>query len=483
MRTCKLLIVAMAIGGFSEGTQVFAQSNNTWNEQGPGPILNDSNTVVPPNSPAAGAINAIVPSPTSADVVFVGTVSGGVWKTSNATAAAPTWIPLTDNQLPQLPIKSLAMSPGNPDVLFAGTGSTSSIGSVPPGSPSDGSGGIGVARSTDGGNSWTVLAGATFTGRVITSIVPTTLNGGATVLASTWPDQGGVYMSTDNGITFTRISGNGKSGLPNAGVTSLIADPSNANRFYAGVPGAAAPGGPPGAGALAGVYRSDDGGLTWNRTGLQGLSTSLRILLTVHNDAVNNVVYADVITNGVLRGVFRSTNQGSSWRNLGTPNPPIYAAGDTEGGQGGLHGAIAADPTNPNVVFISGDAQSRFDRLGPPNANGCTSFSGNVFRYTGTAWENVVCNGANGTSPHADSRFMTFDAAGNLLQANDGGIVRLVRPNTPTMRRWVAVDGNIKSAELHSIAYDPLSNIIFGGTQDNGTPIQSSPGAIFPGIS
>jgi hypothetical protein len=239
MRAYKLLIMAMAIGGFSGGPQVFAQSNNTWNEQGPGPILNDSNTVLPPNSPVAGAINAIVSSPTSSDLVFVGTVSGGVWRTSNATAAAPTWIPLTDNQLQQLPIKSLAMSPGNSDILFAGTGSTSSFGPVGGGGNSDGSGGIGIARSTDGGNSWTVLASDTFTGRVITSIVPTTLNGGATVLAATWPDQGGVYMSTDNGITFARISGNGKSGLPNAGVTSLIADPSNANRFYAGVPGAA----------------------------------------------------------------------------------------------------------------------------------------------------------------------------------------------------------------------------------------------------
>jgi hypothetical protein len=65
------------------------------------------------------------------------------------------------------------------------------------------------------------------------------------VLAATWErsqsslaNKGGVFMSTDNGNTFTRISGNGTSGLPNGGVTSLIADPSNPSRFYAGVPGA-----------------------------------------------------------------------------------------------------------------------------------------------------------------------------------------------------------------------------------------------------
>ena len=104
-----------------------------------------------------------------------------------------------------------------------------------------------------------------------------------------------------------------------------------------------------------------------------------------------------------------------------------------------------------------------------------TPFNGNVFRWSGTAWQNVVCAGANATAPHPDSRFMAFDADGNLLQTNDGGIVRLVSPNTAT-RNWVAIDGDIRSAEFHSIAYDTVSNIVFGGTQDNGTAVQKTPG-------
>jgi hypothetical protein len=155
-----------------------------------------------------------------------------------------------------------------------------------------------------------------------------------------------------------------------------------------------------------------------------------------------------------LSGVFRSTNQGASWTSLGVPSPSIYP-----GRQGFFHGAIAADPLNPNVVFIAGDA-------------------GPAFRHTGIVWEQVVFNGANGTSPHADSRFMAFDANGNLLQTNDGGIARLVNPNAAATRQWVAVDGDIRSAEFHSIGYDSLSNIVFGGTQDNGTSIQIAPGAI-----
>jgi hypothetical protein len=442
-----------------------ASAAPAWVEQGPGPIFNGANVQgLPGPNPAAGAINAIVADPMTADIVFVGTVNGGVWKTSDATAATPTWAPLTDQQLPALSINSLAMSPVSPSTLFAGTGSTSSL-------SFRGSSGFGVARSTNFGATWIVLARPTFAGRRIDSIVPTQLSGGNVVLAATLFDGGGVYRSTDNGVTFTRMSGNGTSGLPGAGVSKLVADPSNPNRFYAGVQASL------GGGAAAGVYRSDDGGVIWTSfsTGITSLATSYRILLSVHNDATANVVYAAVIVdNGVgvtprfrLSGVFRSTNQGVSWTSLGVPAPPILP-----GGQGNIHGALAADPTNANVVFISGDRQaSPF-----PNATGCTSFSASVFRYTGTVWENVVCNGALGTSPHPDSRDMQFDADGNLLQANDGGIYRLVNPNTTATRQWLPAVGNIRPTELHSVAFDPLSKVTFGGSQDNGTPYQLAPG-------
>jgi hypothetical protein len=101
-------IVVLAIGGLAGGTRALAWDNLNWEEQGPGPILNGQASL-PNNTPVAGAINAIVPNPHSADEIYVGAVSGGVWKTSNATAAVPSWIPLTDHPLPELPIKSLAV--------------------------------------------------------------------------------------------------------------------------------------------------------------------------------------------------------------------------------------------------------------------------------------------------------------------------------------------------------------------------------------
>jgi hypothetical protein len=72
---------------------------------------------------------------------------------------------------------------------------------------------------------------------------------------------------------------------------------------------------------------------------------------------------------------------------------------------------------------------------------------------------------------------MQFDANGNLLQANDGGIYRLINPNAAATRQWVPVVGNIRPTEYHSVAFDPLSKVTFGGTQDNGTPYQLTAGA------
>ena len=428
-----------------------------WVEQGPGPTLGGQAEGLL-NNPVSGAVNAIAVSPRDRDVVYVGTVNGGIWKTTNASAVNPTWIPLTDRRLPALSINSLAISPVHPNTLFAGTGSTSSLSSL--GSP-----GFGVARSTNGGKSWQVLASTTFAGRPINSIVPAAYDGNV-VLAATLRVGGGVFRSADKGESFVRVSGASGSGLPAGGVSSLVGSRFDPDAFYAALPAAF------GGGSSAGVYRSDDGGVTWSpvNSGLAGLSGSTRILLSVHATTDEEVVYAAVISSGKLSGVFRSPD-GTTWTAMGVPSPEIFP-----GGQGSIHGAIMAHPTDRNVVFIAGDRQAL------PNPNGCSNFSGNIFRgdasqLPGNPWQSVVCNGAHGTSPHADARALVFDVTGNLLHACDGGLYRLVDPNNvANVRQWVSINGDIRPTEFHSVAYDPLSRIVFGGTQDTGTTIQSAPG-------
>jgi hypothetical protein len=422
-----------------------------WKEQGPGPILGGQTEGLPGN-PVAGAVSSIAVDRTHPGTVYLGTVNGGVWKSTNANTTAPQWVPLTDLKLPALSINAIAISPLSASTIFAGTGSASSFGG-------EGSPGFGVIRSTDGGATWSILAGPTFAGRLINAIVPLArTTGGLTgqvVLASTL--SGGVYRSQNGGNSFVRISGT--NGLPDAGVSSLVADRTSSARVYAAVPATA--------GFPAGVYRSENAGLSWTpvNAGLSGLDTSQRVLLSV--GLHTGVVYAMVIdASGVASGVFRSQNGGASWTAMGAPS--IFP-----GAQGWIHGAIAADPVNPNVVYVSGDRQ------GFPNDNGCTEYSANTLRgdaASATPWQAVVCNGAQGTSPHADSRAMDFDTYGNLLQANDGGFYRLDHPNLPS-RKWVSVNGDLRVTEIHSAAFDAITRTAFGGAQDTGSPMQNAPGS------
>ena len=172
---------------------------------------------------------------------------------------------------------------------------------------------------------------------------------------------------------------------------------------------------------------------------------------------------------------------------LGTPEPqPILP-----GFRGGTHFGITVDPTNANILYISGDAHKA-----DANPVGDVTFGGAVFRGDASItrnptvvpspqWDHITHNivpsydapggTAHGTTPHADSRDLAFSADGTLLDANDGGIYRRTSPRDNT-GDWYSLNGNLGTIEFHQIAYDSLSNTILGGTQDNGTPYQTAAG-------
>src|SRR6516162_5876090 len=195
----------------------------TWVEQGPGPILGEFNSVIPnPNHVAGGAIAGLAVDPGDGNVIWAATVNGGVWKTSDANDFNPVWTPLTDTALPFLSTNTIAISPSDSDTVFVGTGSTSS-------DASQGVAGIGVARTTDGGETWTFAGPAGLRVRKVLA-TPIQTNTGEVVLWCTLTgnsSQRGVYRSVDDGTTYTRISGTG--GLPPLGVGDLAEDPGHPN--------------------------------------------------------------------------------------------------------------------------------------------------------------------------------------------------------------------------------------------------------------
>ena len=140
-------------------------------------------------------------------------------------------------------------------------------------------------------------------------------------------------------------------------------------------------------------------------------------------------------------------------------------------GQAEIDFSIAADPQNPNIVYVGGDAQPAFDETNPtpprsgcgvrssswPNSIGACTYSGRLFRVDASlppgsqATHITHSHTASGMAPHADSRNMAIDANGDLLEVDDGGIYRRTRPQAND-GDWFAMDGDIQVTEFHSIA-------------------------------
>jgi hypothetical protein len=402
----------------------------TWIERGPAPTTS-AQVRVPPDFEVSGAVHALAPHPTNADILYAATVNGGIWRTNDARAARPAWAPLTDD-LPSMSMASISFDPTDTtyQTLVAGIGRWSNF-------ARRGDDEIGLYRTTDGGLNWSLLGGTTLVGQRLVNVEAR----GALIVAASYT--GGVYRSTDTGATFTLVSGSG--GLPAGGISDFTFDRTQNTRIYAAI--------------RTGTFvRSDDFGQTWiTLTAVpQFTASSTRVRLSV---GANGTVYAAIANGGALAAVVRSTDQGVTWTTLDVP--AVHP-----GGQAESNTSLAASPTDPNVVFVAGDRIT------------ASPFTGNVARLNaalaaGSQVTFVVDAGASNTAPHADSRDMEFDAAGELIQSDDGGIYRL--RDVAGVRTWASVIGNMNVMEVHDLDHDSVANVFIIGTQDNGTHIQALP--------
>ncbi len=185
-----------------------------------------------PNNQAAGAIQAVAPHPANADVIYVGTVNGGIWKTTNGTSATPTWTALTDGQR-SLSIGALKFDPTDPirNTLIAGIGRFSAFRKA--GGPR-----TGLLLSTDGGSTWrSIDGGGTLKGSNISGVAVR----GSTIVATADTADSlkcpniGIFRSTDGGESFSALSGTAGSTVPGGRVFDLAEDPGNTAVLYAPV--------------------------------------------------------------------------------------------------------------------------------------------------------------------------------------------------------------------------------------------------------
>jgi autotransporter-associated beta strand protein len=443
------------------------QINQNFVTQGPAPSFGPIDAVhsadAPPNGSVAGAVGPVVADPLDANTFFVGTVNGGIWKTTNG---GTTWTPLTDKQA-SLSIASLSFDPTDPTrrTLIAGTGLTSN-GTVcsSPACFFSGSGGLrnGLLYSQDGGNTWASLAeGAN------ASVVGVAARG-SVIVAGTFEisllggdkNAGALFRSTDRGATFTPISGGVGTGLPDGPVSSIVGDPNNPNRLYAAVTAPA----PNAAGNLStAIFVSNDTGATWTQVfgaaqsggTIQGASQTVIKIATGPGGAIAAGVVN--LATGTVTGLFWSGNSGATWTQLPTPTL-------NNGNMAPNQFAIAIDPNNTNLVYVAGDRIA------------AVPFTVTAFRINANtlAVSSITeANTANGSSVHADARDITFDANGRLILTGDGTIYARTSPQNDT-GVWTRISGNLSAFETYQVGYDAVGRRLITAAQDSGVTIQSA---------
>lgn len=473
------MLAAMALPMAVHGGTPPINTNKKWKAEGPGPATGGQSENVAPNDEIVGAIHTVLAHPTDPKTIYVGSVNGGIWRTKNAQSNNPNWKSLTDS-MPTSAIGAMEFDPTDPsaDTIVAGVGRYSSFGRL-------GGNRVGLYKTTNGGGNWTHIdGGGILLGKNVSGVAP---RGNTIVISVDTADVNaipniGIWRSTDGGATFTQISvGNGAAtGLPGGVANDLVGDPANPSRLFTSILFANLVGG------ANGVYRSDDTGATWTKISSPAMD-ALLISGTTNNVEFavgkNNNVYAAIVNAGRLAGLFRSPDGGNTWNAMDRPLTGPNNVGIHPGGQGAIHMSIVADPGDDNIVYVGGDRQPfrAEEGLGPPqfpNSIGAQNFSGRLFRCDASLPAGSQCTPlthvgtASNSSPHADSREMVFDAAGNLLETDDGGIYRRTSPRTAA-GDWQSLVGNLQVSEQHDLSYDKLADVIFVGTQDNDDPHQN----------
>ena len=367
----------------------------------------------------SGRVADIAVHPTDKTIWYVGAAAGGVWKTTNAGIS---FTPVFDAE-GSFSIGAVTIDPRNPNVVWVGTGENNVQRVVAYGD--------GIYKSVDGGKSWTNmgLKESEHIGRVVvdprnSDIVYVAAQG------PLWRKGGdrGVYKTTDGGRTWTRVlavddwTGANDIQMDPRNPDVLVATTWQRNRrvfaFIAGGPGSA-------------VYRSVDGGRTWNKSqsglpseelGRIGLSWSL---------ADPNLVYAIAEAANGKGGFFRSRDAGASWERMSG-----YQAG------GNYYNEIFADPKHADRVYAV-DVNLQV-----------TEDGGRTFHRVGEVFKHVDNH----------SVWIDPDATDHLIVGCDGGVYETYDRG----RTWRFM-ANLPITQYYRVVADESKPFyrVYGGAQDN----------------
>jgi photosystem II stability/assembly factor-like uncharacterized protein len=268
-----------------------------------------------------GRVTAVAGIPGQPNVYFAGTPNGGVWKTDDA---GRTWKPIFD-AVHVASIGALAIAASNPNIIYVGTGEQGR--------------GHGVFKSTNAGATWS--SAGLLEEHFISSIIidpknPDLVVAGA--FGSAVPSEPrGLFKTTDGGKSWTRTLSDAEGA---SGVADIAVAPENPPILYAALN---PPPGEPGDRNLAGesrIYISADEGTSWKQSGTDGLPAKGR-------GRIGLAIIPGTSGRGVLaimnQGLYRSNDGGATWQRS-TTDPRILG--------NGYFSRVFVDPNHPQVVYV-----------------------------------------------------------------------------------------------------------------------------------
>ncbi len=366
------------------------------------------------------SIDVVLSNP---DIIYAGTASGGLWK---STSGGVDWQPIFDDQ-DLAAIGAVAVDQNNPDVIWVGSGE---------GNPRNSqSSGNGVYKSINGGKTWEHLG--LEESRNIHRLILDPRNSDVAYVAAQGPAWGetserGIFKTTDGGKNWKKILfANTKTGA-----ADLVMDPRNPNKLIAAMwefrrwPWFFKSGG-----EGSGLHVTFDGGETWEkRTDEDGLPKGElgRIGLAIaHNNP--QVVYA--LVESKKNALFRSDDGGFKWRKISDKNignRPFYYAD------------IYVDPSNENRIYNLHSTVTKSE-------DGGKTFSSFV------SWSTI--------HPDHHAWWVHPDDPDFMIDGNDGGLA-ITRDRGKT---WRFVE-NLPLAQFYHINIDmDIPYNVYGGMQDNGS--------------
>lgn len=370
-----------------------------------------------PSGGGAGRINFVRFDPNNTSIIYVGSPAGGLWKSTNG---GNSWSTGTD-ALSVIGCTDIAIDPTNTNILYLATGDGDAADTYS----------IGVLKSTDGGITWNTT-GLTWTvnqGRRISRLIIDPSNS-SNLIAGT---SNGIYRSTDAGATWTQVS-------TTSGIKDVEFKPGNSSTVYA---------------CSDRFLKSTNGGATWTTitSGLPATSAvdRMAIAVTPANAAYVYILAGDQSSSGFY-GIYRSTDSGTTFSTRATtPNLMGWSStGNDSGGQSWYDLAIAASPTNADVVIVGGVNIWR-------SSNGGTSWTING-HWTG--------NGA--PYVHADIHDLIFlpGSGTTYFSGNDGGVFK----TTNSGGAWSDISNNLQIAQMYRLGMSTSNaSLVLTGHQDNGT--------------